>query len=131
MDSSGPARQRHHGISRYGRRRVGRVGNGAGFDLYKVRTSDAPWRTTAKLTPLAQTYKLATTQGYQTIETSFETSPGVMGTRPVIREGSLEEYKRTPISRRRWKKLPSATSPSTPTSTTPIRTTTSSGTPGA
>src|SRR5882762_4683833 len=90
----------------YGRRRVGRVGNGAGFDLYKVRTSDAPWRTTAKLTPLAQTYKLATTQGYQTIETSFETSPGVMGTRPVIREGSLAEYKKNPNFAKEMEEVP-------------------------
>jgi molybdopterin-containing oxidoreductase family iron-sulfur binding subunit len=80
----------------YGRRRAGRVGNGAGFDLYAVRASDAAWNTTGKITPLAQTYKLASTQGYQTIETSFETSPGVMGTRPVIREGTLEQYKKEP-----------------------------------
>jgi len=73
----------------YGRRRVGRVGNGAGFNLYAVRSSDAPWRTTAKITPLAQTYKLASTQGYQTIETATIT-------RPVIREGSLAEYKKKP-----------------------------------
>jgi MoCo/4Fe-4S cofactor protein with predicted Tat translocation signal len=81
----------------YGRRRVGRVGNGTGFNLYEVRSSGAPWRTAGKITPVAgQTYKLASTQGYQTIETSFETSPGVMGTRPVIREGTLAEYKSHP-----------------------------------
>ena len=27
----------------YGRTRAGRVGNGAGFDAYALRTSDAPW----------------------------------------------------------------------------------------
>jgi Fe-S-cluster-containing dehydrogenase component len=80
----------------YGRRRVGRVGNGAGFNLYAVRSSDAPWRTTAKITPLAQTYKLASTQGYQTIETGVADDHGVARTRPVIREGSLEEYKKNP-----------------------------------
>jgi len=80
----------------YGRRRAGRVGNGAGFDLYAVRASDASWNTTGKIAPLGQTYKLASTQGYQTIETSFETSPGVMGTRPVIREAALSEYKKNP-----------------------------------
>ena len=73
----------------YGRRRVGRVGNGAGFNLFSVRSSDAPWRATGKITPLAQTYKLASTQGYQTIETATIT-------RPVIREGTLEEYKGNP-----------------------------------
>ena len=80
----------------YGRRRVGRVGSGAGFNVYTVRSSAAPWRATGKITRLAQTYKLASTQGYQTIETSFETSPGVVGTRPVIREGTLAEYKSNP-----------------------------------
>jgi len=73
----------------YGRRRVGRVGNGTGFNLYTVRSSDTPWRTTAKITPLAETYKLASTQGYQTIETATIT-------RPVIREGSLAEYQKNP-----------------------------------
>ena len=73
----------------YGRRRVGRVGTGAGFDVYTVRSSDAPWRATGKITPLAQTYKLASTQGYQTIETATIT-------RPVIREGTLAEYKTNP-----------------------------------
>ncbi len=90
----------------YGRRRVGRVGTGAGFDLYKVRSSDASWRAAGKITRLAQTYKLASTQGYQTIETSFETSPGVMGTRPVIREGSLAEYKKNPNFAREMEEAP-------------------------
>jgi MoCo/4Fe-4S cofactor protein with predicted Tat translocation signal len=90
----------------YGRRKVGRVGTGTGFDLYKVRSSDAPWRASGKITKLAETYKLASTQGYQTIETSFETSPGVMGSRPVIREGSLEEYKKNPSFAREMEETP-------------------------
>jgi len=73
----------------YGRRRAGRVGTGAGFDAYSVRSSAAPWRATGKITPLAETYKLASTQGYQTIETATIT-------RPVIREGTLAEYKTNP-----------------------------------
>jgi molybdopterin-containing oxidoreductase family iron-sulfur binding subunit len=73
----------------YGRRRVGRVGSGTGFDVYSVRSSDAPWRATGKITPVAQTYKLASTQGYQTIETATIK-------RPVIREGTLAEYKTNP-----------------------------------
>jgi molybdopterin-containing oxidoreductase family iron-sulfur binding subunit len=83
----------------YGRRRVGRVGNGAGFDLYKVRSSDAPWRTSGKVTALAQTYKLASTQGYQTIETATIN-------RPVIREGSLAEYKKNPNFAREMEEAP-------------------------
>ena len=79
----------------YGRKRVGRVGNGTGFNVYSVRTSDAAWRAAGKITPLAQTYKLASTQGYQTIETSFMAGDKV-GSRPVIREATLAEYKKTP-----------------------------------
>jgi MoCo/4Fe-4S cofactor protein with predicted Tat translocation signal len=73
----------------YGRRRVGRVGNGTGFNLYEVRASDASWRSTGKITPVGTTYKLASTQGYQTIETATIT-------RPVMRAATLEEYKSHP-----------------------------------
>jgi len=74
----------------YGRRRAGRVGNGAGFNLYEVRTSDAPWTATgAKPAKTGTTYKLASTQGYQTIET-------MTINRPVMREGTIEEYKNNP-----------------------------------
>ena len=74
----------------YGRRRAGRAGTGAGFDVYPLRTSDAPWITSGvKLTRTSETYKLATTQGYQTIETAT-------GNRPIVRATVLEEYKKNP-----------------------------------
>ena len=74
----------------YGRRRAGRIGTGAGFNLYEVRTSDASWTATStKPSKAGTTYKLATTQGYQTIET-------ITVNRPVMREGTLEEYKSNP-----------------------------------
>ena len=78
----------------YGRKRVGRVGTGTGFNLYEVRSSDAPWQAKGTITPLAQTYKLASTQGYQTIETDIGTL--THESRPVMRAGTLEEYKSHP-----------------------------------
>jgi len=74
----------------YGRRRAGRVGTGAGFDVYPLRFSATPWTATGvNLRKTGETYKLATTQGYQTMETP-------VGTRPLVRSASLDEYKKEP-----------------------------------
>ena len=74
----------------YGRRRAGRAGTGAGFDFYPLRTSAAPWFATGlQIRKTGSTYKLATTQGEQTMETP-------VGTRPLVREASLDEYKQHP-----------------------------------
>jgi Fe-S-cluster-containing dehydrogenase component len=75
----------------YGRRRAGRVGTGAGFDMYPLRFSAAPWFATGvQVTKAGGTYKLATTQGYQ----SMETPDG--GLRPLVRTATLAEYQREP-----------------------------------
>ncbi|MEA2630533.1 MAG: hypothetical protein QOE66_752, partial [Chloroflexota bacterium] len=59
----------------YGRTRVGRVGNRAGFDAYALRTSDAPWSGPgATLGPTDQTYELASTQYHRTIHWVKEAS---------------------------------------------------------
>ena len=74
----------------YGRARAGRIGTGTGFDVYPLRTSKAPWFADgAKLTPTGDTYQLASTQGYQTMETP-------VGERQLVQERSLEEYKKEP-----------------------------------
>jgi MoCo/4Fe-4S cofactor protein with predicted Tat translocation signal len=74
----------------YGRRRAGRVGTGAGFDFYSLRDSAEPWFTAGvTLTKTGETYKLATTQGYQTMDTP-------VGQRPLVRTASLEEYHKEP-----------------------------------
>jgi molybdopterin-containing oxidoreductase family iron-sulfur binding subunit len=74
----------------YGRTRAGRVGTGTGFDVYPLRTSQAPWFAGgAKLRPAGDIYQLASTQGYQTMETP-------VGERPLVQERSLEEYKKEP-----------------------------------
>jgi molybdopterin-containing oxidoreductase family iron-sulfur binding subunit len=74
----------------YGRRRAGRAGTGAGFDMYPLRSSTTPWFTTGvKVTKAGGTYKLASTQGYQTMDTP-------VGARPQVRSASLEEYRKEP-----------------------------------
>jgi molybdopterin-containing oxidoreductase family iron-sulfur binding subunit len=75
----------------YGRERAGRIGSGTGFDVYPLRTSQTPWFTNgAQLRGLGGIYELASTQGYQTMETPDGS------TRPLVQERSLEEYKKEP-----------------------------------
>jgi len=75
----------------YGRKRAGRVGTACGFDAYPVRTSSAPWFTTGvQLRKTGDTYELASTQGYQTMDTPDG------GHRPLVRETTLEEYRKEP-----------------------------------
>ena len=76
----------------YGRTRAGRVGTGAGFDVYPLRTTSALWIASGgKLSKAGGTYKLASTQGYQTMDTPDGAPP-----RPLVREASLEEYRKEP-----------------------------------
>jgi len=75
----------------YGRERAGRIGTGTGFDVYPLRTSQTPWFANgAQLRGTGDIYQLASTQGYQTMETPDG------DTRPLVRERSLEEYKKEP-----------------------------------
>jgi molybdopterin-containing oxidoreductase family iron-sulfur binding subunit len=74
----------------YGRRRAGRVGTGAGFDMYPLRFSTSPWFARGLvIRKTGDTYKLASTQGYQTMETP-------VGARPLVRSRSLAEYRQEP-----------------------------------
>jgi MoCo/4Fe-4S cofactor protein with predicted Tat translocation signal len=74
----------------YGRRRAGRVGTAAGFDMYPLRMSAAPSVASGvTIRKTGDTYKLASTQGYQTMETPT-------GTRPLVRHADLEEYRKEP-----------------------------------
>ncbi len=75
----------------YGRTRAGRVGTGTGFDAYPLRTSQDPWRASyASLDRTGETYQLASTQGYQTMETPDGSE------RHLVQERSLEEYRKEP-----------------------------------
>ncbi len=91
----------------YGRTAAGVVGDGCGFDAYKLRTSTAPWSTTVALVPAGRTYALATTQDHHSIDTEIarkETHRRVFGeeidgsakrevyTAPLFQEATLSEY---------------------------------------
>jgi molybdopterin-containing oxidoreductase family iron-sulfur binding subunit len=74
----------------YGRRRAGRAGTGAGFDFYPLRYCATPWFASGVvITKAGGTYKLATTQGYQTMDTP-------VGARPQVRTASLAEFQARP-----------------------------------
>ncbi len=75
----------------YGRTRAGRVGTAQGFNAYELRTSANPWIASGvKITKTGETYKLASTQGMQSMDTPNGDS------RPLVREATLEEYKKNP-----------------------------------
>lgn len=67
----------------FGRKEVGRVGEGAGFDVYPVFTGVEYQTVTLSVTP--ETYILATTQEH-----------GSMEGREIYREGNLDQYKKNP-----------------------------------
>lgn len=53
----------------YGRRNAGKVGTGAGFDAYRIRTSNALWYANGvEVYPTGRTYPLATAQMHKTME---------------------------------------------------------------
>jgi MoCo/4Fe-4S cofactor protein with predicted Tat translocation signal len=73
----------------YGRKRAGRVGTGAGFDMYPLLYSANSAIAAGSVRKVGGTYKLASTQGYQTMDTPE-------GARPQVRSASLEEYRKEP-----------------------------------
>ncbi|HXJ91028.1 MAG TPA: TAT-variant-translocated molybdopterin oxidoreductase [Candidatus Binatia bacterium] len=75
----------------YGRKRAGRVGSEQGFNAYEFRTTANPWIAKLdKITKTGDVYELASVQGMQSMDT-----PGG-GHRPLVREATLEEYKKHP-----------------------------------
>ena len=69
----------------YGRRVVGRIGTGAGFDFYSVKDSGSALSTDVKLTVTEEVYELANVQEHWSMEG-----------RAIIREGTTEYYKKKP-----------------------------------
>jgi MoCo/4Fe-4S cofactor protein with predicted Tat translocation signal len=74
----------------YGRTRAGRVGNGAGFDANRIRTSDAPWSGSGlEIAPTGATQMLACAQDHWSIDQHAEE-------RHLIRSVTLDEYAKEP-----------------------------------
>jgi len=70
----------------YGRVRVGRVGNGVGFDAYRLRGSESLWWGVGlQLRPLGQQYRLASTQTHYSMEG-----------RHLMRVGTREKFEEEP-----------------------------------
>jgi MoCo/4Fe-4S cofactor protein with predicted Tat translocation signal len=81
----------------YGRSRAGRVGQGVGVNSYSLRTADAfGFGSGFKISKTGATYPLAQTQEHQTME-----EPKLVGfqqpvVRPIVREGTLEHFRKEP-----------------------------------
>lgn len=70
----------------YGRKRAGRVGTGAGFNAYAIRTSDAPWFGSGlEVRKTGERYVMANTQLHHNMEG-----------RGLVRSASLQEYRQHP-----------------------------------
>jgi molybdopterin-containing oxidoreductase family iron-sulfur binding subunit len=70
----------------YGREAAGRVGTGVGFNTYKIRTLEAPaYEIGFHLKNSREAYKIANVQDH-----------GTMDGRPLVREGTLEDYREEP-----------------------------------
>jgi molybdopterin-containing oxidoreductase family iron-sulfur binding subunit len=70
----------------YGRSRAGNVGNGAGFNAYTLRTSDAPWFGSGlQVSKTGEGYKLVTTQDHY----------GLDG-RNIYRAATIEDFRKNP-----------------------------------
>ncbi len=70
----------------YGRSKTGRVGIGAGFNAYSLRTSESPWFASGvKIRKTGQVRRVVSTQEH-----------GSMEGRPIVREANLEQFRAKP-----------------------------------
>ena len=80
----------------YGRSDAGRVGNGAGFDAYRLRTFDTlDMGTGLKITRTGRTYLLAITQDHHAIDEAGANEIQKRVPR-LVREGTLDDYESHP-----------------------------------
>jgi molybdopterin-containing oxidoreductase family iron-sulfur binding subunit len=81
----------------YGRTRGGRVADGVGFDAYQVRTSDALWIASAKVSKVGSGYGFAHPQGFQYIDYSdLPNGTEPLKNRHIIRKATLEDFIKNP-----------------------------------
>jgi MoCo/4Fe-4S cofactor protein with predicted Tat translocation signal len=95
----------------YGRQFAGRVGSGAGFNAYLIRTSDAPFYTTGTLRKLDGKWGVAVTKSHYQDHRPAHFSPDgtdrrnsnesleaveALGPRGIIRYATLDEFKQNP-----------------------------------
>jgi MoCo/4Fe-4S cofactor protein with predicted Tat translocation signal len=85
----------------YGRKRVGNVGTGVGFNPYAIRTSDRPWFGAGlEIQKTGAKYRLATTQHHHIISgdnrKEEEEESIAASHRDLVRIATLEEYRKNP-----------------------------------
>jgi molybdopterin-containing oxidoreductase family iron-sulfur binding subunit len=79
----------------FGRTRAGRVGNDAGVDAYRLRTSAATWTAVATLKKSGRTAELASTQHHFNMEG-----------RHLVRTGTFETYRKDPEFAKKMEEVP-------------------------
>lgn len=79
----------------YGRTAAGNVGNGVGFNSYALRTSANPWVISANVAATGKKYDIAAVQHHHLID---EVGRKAVQFRvpELVREGTLEEFKKDP-----------------------------------
>jgi molybdopterin-containing oxidoreductase family iron-sulfur binding subunit len=82
----------HFGL---GRTRAGRVGNGVGSDVYRLRSSGALWNATALVKKTGRTAELASTQHHFLMEG-----------RHLVRTGSYETFRKDPEFAKKMEEVP-------------------------
>jgi molybdopterin-containing oxidoreductase family iron-sulfur binding subunit len=81
----------------YGRTKCGRIGLGTGVNAYALRTSDAfGFASGFNVSKAAGTYPLAQTQQHHTMDEPQLVDFVDAVTRPMVREGTLEHFKKEP-----------------------------------
>jgi MoCo/4Fe-4S cofactor protein with predicted Tat translocation signal len=81
----------------YGRRRAGRVADGAGVDAYKLQTSTARWNQTGvTLVATRRKAELACTQGHYMIDSWLGEESEEAERRHIVRGGTLDQFKADP-----------------------------------
>ncbi len=80
----------------FGRKQIGRVGQGTGFNAFEIRVSGDAIQFASDVSNTGKTYQLVTTQEFHSM-----TEPKLMDaiepkTRPIVREATVEEYRHHP-----------------------------------
>jgi molybdopterin-containing oxidoreductase family iron-sulfur binding subunit len=80
----------------YGRTRAGRVGNGVGFNAYRLRIAEAPWFDAGlEVRRTGRTYMLANTEMHRNVHALAEASQAEER-RELVRVGTIAEYREDP-----------------------------------
>jgi molybdopterin-containing oxidoreductase family iron-sulfur binding subunit len=81
----------------FGRSAAGRVGDGVGFDAYKLRTTEAMYIARgAKITRTGRRYQLASTQDHQAMDSAVGRKEARRRVAWLVREATVDEFRHHP-----------------------------------